>query len=154
MSMQSPTLLAPGEGDWYQFLAGRNRVLAGAKQTDGLLSIIEFEGPPGFGPPPHIHHREDEMFYVLEGSALFHCNGEDVTYEVGGFCYLPKGLVHRFELGPDGGRILQLTTPAQFEDMVADYGYPIAADEHPEPEDPDIPRLVEVCQRYGIELLL
>ncbi len=154
MSMQSPTLLGPEEGDLYQFLAARNRILAGGKQTEGTMTIIEFEAPPGFGPPPHIHHREDEAFYVLEGSALFHCDGDEVTYEAGGFCYLPKGLVHRFEMGPDGGRILQITTPSQFEEMVADYGYRIGREERPEPEEPDIPRLVEVCQRYGIDLLL
>ena len=154
MSMQTPTLHGPGEGDWYQFLAGRNRVLAGRKATDGAMSIIEFEAPPGFGPPPHIHRIEDEMFYVLEGSASFWCDNEEVTYEAGGFCWLPKGLPHRFEMGPEGGRILQITTPAQYEDMVADYGFPIAADEHPEPEPPDVARLVEVCQRYQIDLLL
>lgn len=158
MSMQTsprtPTLHGPGEGDWYQFLATRSRVLAGRAETQGVLTAIEFEAPPGFGPPPHIHHTEDEAFYVLEGSALFHCDGQEVTYTAGGFCWLPKGLVHRFEMGPGGGRILQLTTPAQFEDMVADYGYPIGPDEHPTPEPPDIPRLVEVCNRYDIELLL
>lgn len=159
MSMQTPsrtapTLVEPGGGDWYQFLAGRDRVLAGREETGGIMTVIEFEAPPGFGPPPHIHHREDEAFYVLEGSALFHCDGTEVTYTAGGFCWLPKGLVHRFEMGPEGGRILQITTPAQFEEMVAEYGYRIGADEHPEPEEPDVPRLVEVCSRYGIDLLL
>lgn len=153
MSMQ-PTLHAPGGGDWYQFLAARNRVLAGRKETGGVMSVIEFEAPAGFGPPPHIHRVEDELFYVLEGAATFWCDGSEATYTAGGFCYLPKGLPHRFEMGADGGRILQITTPAQFEEMVADYGFEIAADEHPEVGPPDVPRLVEVCRRFNIDLLL
>lgn len=154
MSLQTPTLHGPGEGEHINFLGNRNVVKAGAKETDGLLSIIEFEGAPGFGPPPHIHHREDEMFYVLDGSATFWCDGTEATYGPGGFCWLPKGLAHRFEMGPDGGRILQITTPAQFEDMIRDYGTSIGPDQPVDPEAPDVPRLVEVCRRYGIDLLL
>lgn len=153
MSMQTPTLLGPGEGQHVDFLGNRNVVKAGGEETDGLLTVIEFTAGPGFGPPPHIHGREDEMFYVLEGSATFWCDGEEATYGPGGFCWLPKGLAHRFEMGPEGGRILQLTSPAQFEDMITDYGTAIGADDDVVPAPPDVPRLVEVCRRYDIELL-
>lgn len=154
MSLQAPTLHGPGGGVHYDFLGNRTIVHAGGEETGGAMTVIEFEGPPGFGPPPHIHRREDELFYVLEGSATFHCDGREATFDVGGFCYLPRGLPHRFEMGPDGGRILQVTTPAQFERMVADYGRRIEGDEPATDTEVDVPRLVEVCQAYGIDLLL
>ncbi|MEE8600773.1 cupin domain-containing protein [Euzebya tangerina] len=152
--MQTPTLHGPGEGEHFNFLGNRNIVRAGGKETDGGMTVIEFTGAAGFGPPPHIHRREDEMFYVLEGTAEFWCDGTSATYEAGGFAFLPKGLPHRFECGAEGARILQITTPAQFEDMVADYGHRIGADEEVAPEAPDVPRLIEVCARYDIDLLL
>lgn len=85
---------------------------------------------------------------------MFHCDGAEVTYSAGGFVYLPKGLTHRFEMGPDGGRILQVTTPAQFDEMVADYGHRVGRTEPLTDAPPDIPRLVEVCKKYDIDLLL
>lgn len=58
---------------------------AGGTETDGVMSVVEFVGAPGFGPPPHVHHREDELFYALEGAATFWCDGTEVAYGRRGF---------------------------------------------------------------------
>lgn len=154
MSFQTPTLLPPGDGEHVWFLNHLMTVKAGGPETDGLMTIIEFTGPAGFGPPPHIHRVEDEMFYVLEGEVMFWCDGQTKTYGPGGFAYLPKGLPHRFEISADGpGRVLQMTSPAQFEDFIRAYGEPAGEVRLPDPSEPDVPRLIEVCKQFHIDIL-
>lgn len=154
MSMQTPTLLAPGEGDRWWFLNHVQNIKVAGKQSGNTMTVIEFEGPAGFGPPPHIHHREDEMFYVLEGEVEFWCDGSAVTYGPGGMTYLPKGLPHRFEVSKKGpARVLQITAPAQFDEFVKEFGEYLGDAPLPKPAEPDLARLVAVCKTYDIDIL-
>ena len=154
MSLQTPTLMAPGEGDRWWFLNHVQAIKVGRDQSDGVMTVIEFQAPPGFGPPPHIHHREDELFYVLEGNVTFWCDGESVAYGPGGMAYLPKGLPHRFEVSEHGeARVLQITAPAQFDEFVQEFGEYLGDADMPEAKEPDLARLVEVCRTYEIDIL-
>ncbi len=154
MSLQDPTLLAPGDGEHSWFLNNLFTLKAGGETTGGLITVMEFTGPAGWGPPPHVHHVEDEMFYVVEGEISFWCDGKSATYGPGGFAWLPKKLPHRFEIGADGpARVLQLTTPAQFEHFVRALGEPATEARLPEPTEPDVERLVRVCAEFNIDIL-
>lgn len=62
-------LLTPADGPHLWFLDTRMTVKAGADQTGGAFTLIEWSAPAGFGPPRHIHDREDEAFYILEESS-------------------------------------------------------------------------------------
>lgn len=141
-----------GESIW--FLGTRMTVKAGTNQTNGALTVIDCECPPGFAPPPHAHHLEDEMFYLLDGALEVSCADKSWRVEVGGFVFLPKGLPHRFEvLGGRPARLLQLTTPAQFERFAAEVGEPATRAGLPEPKAPDVEGLVAVANRYRIDIL-
>lgn len=154
MTLQTPHLLAPGEGSHYDFLSNCFTVKVGARETGGVLTAIEFTGPPGFAPPPHRHDIEDELFYVLEGEVAFWVGDEQVTTGPGGFVWAPKGIPHRFAISEDGpARVFQITSPPQFEDFVAAIGQPMARHELPEPTEPDVERLVEVAKEFQIEIL-
>lgn len=154
MSLQTPTLLAPGDGEHSWFLNNLFTLKAGGETTAGALTIFEWVGPPGFGPPPHVHRTEDEMFYVLEGMISFWCDGATETYGPGGFAYLPKRRPHRFRVGDDApARALQVTTPAQFEHFVRAFGEPATEARLPEPTEPDVERLVRVCAAFDIDVL-
>lgn len=155
MSLHTPTLLAPADGDRWWFLNHVQSIKVNGQQSDGVMTVIEFEAPPGFGPPPHIHHKEDELFYVLEGEVSFWCDGVSESYGPGGVAYLPKGLPHRFEVSASGGaRVLQITAPAQFDEFVKEFGEYLGEADLPEPTEPDIARLIEVCRRFDIEILV
>lgn len=141
-----------GEGIW--FLGTRMTVKAGDDQTGGAFTVIDCECPPGFAPPLHVHHLEDEAFYVLDGTLQVSCDTE--TWEVGqgSFVFLPKGKTHSFVVLGDGpARFLQVTAPAQFERFAAEVGVPATRPGLPDPATPDVERLLAAAARYRIDIL-
>lgn len=153
MSLE-PTLLGPGSGERHWFLNCLYTLKGGAEETGGVLTAYEALVHPRFGPPPHVHRIEDEMFYVVEGEVMFWCDGVSETHGPGGAAFLPKGLPHRFETGSAGAKMFQLTMPAQFERLVRSYGEPAQEARLPDPSEPDVPKLVELCAGLGIEILV
>jgi mannose-6-phosphate isomerase-like protein (cupin superfamily) len=77
-------------GDVYRFLAT-------GEDTDGKYALWEALVGPGGGPPPHVHSREEEGFYVLEGEITFTINGERVVATAGMFANMPVGTPHSFK---------------------------------------------------------
>lgn len=141
-------------GDAFWFLGTRMTVKAGDDQTGGAFTLIDCQCPPGFAPPAHVHHQEDEAFYLLGGSLQVSCGDETWQVEPGGFVFLPKGRPHRFVvLGEEGARLLQITAPAQFERFAADVGVPATGPGLPEPEAPDLQRLFAAAAAHHIEIL-
>lgn len=141
-------------GDAFWFLGTRMTVKAGDDQTGGAFTLIDCQCPPGFAPPAHVHHHEDEAFYLLGGSLQVSCGDETWQVEPGGFVFLPKGRPHRFVVvGEEGARLLQITAPAQFERFAADVGVPATGPGLPDPEAPDLPRLLAAAAAHNIEIL-
>jgi mannose-6-phosphate isomerase-like protein (cupin superfamily) len=121
----APYLLAPQEGEALWFLGNLVTLKATAATTGGGLTVAEFLNPAGFAPPLHRHAAEDEMFYILAGTASFRCAGREFLAGPGHFVLLPKGEAHTFLVGPDEPlRALQLTTPGGFEHFAAAVGTP------------------------------
>jgi quercetin dioxygenase-like cupin family protein len=141
-----------GEAHW--FTGSLVTVKATGEQTRGRLTVVEFVNPPGFAPPVHRHQAEDEMFYLLSGTAEFRCDGERFTAGPGDFVLLPVGLAHTFLVGPDEPlRTLQITTPAGFERFAAEAGTPAVERRLPDPSPIDPAALGHASARHGIELL-
>jgi len=67
------------------------------EETAGSFCVIELTAFPHNGPPPHVHHREDEPFYVLDGNFSFLLGDRTIEAGPGSFCRVPKGTVHRYE---------------------------------------------------------
>lgn len=88
-------------GDAIWFLGSLVTPKATGADTRGKVTVVEFVNPPGFAPPLHHHLEEDEMFYVLSGTAEFHCDGEVFHAGPGDFVLLPVGLAHTFIVGSD-----------------------------------------------------
>ena len=113
-----------GAGDAYTFLATRD-------DTDGNYSFVEALVLPGGGPPPHIHSREEEGFYVIEGELVFRAGGRRVIATPGTFLHAPRGVAHHFKNESDASaRMVFFFVPAgieaMFEKMAADPGNFIA----------------------------
>lgn len=149
-----PSVLRPEEGEAVWFLGSLVTVKAAGAQTRGRVTVVEFVNPPGFAPPLHRHRDEDEMFYILSGSAEFRCDGEVMRAAQGDFVHLPVGLPHSFIVGSNEPlRTLQITSPAGFEHFAAAVGQPAVQRSLPEPEPVDPAALGHAASRFGIEIL-
>ena len=99
---------------------GRHMIRITADQTGGALGCFESEVPPGEGPPPHVHEKEDEFIHVTAGRFAFWCAGARVELTAGGMIAIPRGAVHNFQnIGPDLGRLTVVVTPGGFEGFFA-----------------------------------
>jgi len=146
--------LAPSEGPATWFLDTLMTVKAGGEQTTNAFTLLEWMAPPGFGPPRHIHHTEDEAFYVLEGAMCVTCGDDSWEATAGSFVFLPRGIPHSFLVTSEMPiRGLQITAPAGFERFIAGVGRPAPALTLPPPTEPDIERLVAAAARFGHTIL-
>lgn len=146
--------VGPQDGPAVWFLNCLSILRAGAEHTAGAFGLVEQIAPVGAGSPYHVHRREDESFFVLEGELEFVSEGRRFTSGAGSFVFLPRNIPHGFRVvGDSPARFLILVNPAGFERFVTEVGEPAVRRELPEPSEPDVPRLVEVAARYGIEIL-
>jgi quercetin dioxygenase-like cupin family protein len=148
-------VLQAGEGKAYWVVGDRYTILASGEDTGGAFALIRAEVPPGGGPPPHVHRREDEAFYVLDGSLTFQADGRDLPASSGAWVTLPKGSLHTFKnTGTAAARMLILVSPSGLEKFFAEVGQEAAERTAvPPPVTPaDIDRLLAVAPRYGIEI--
>jgi mannose-6-phosphate isomerase-like protein (cupin superfamily) len=99
---------------------------------------------PGAGPPPHIHHREDESSYVIEGQYEFLIKGRIIRVEAGSLLYFPKGTLHAHRgVGEGVGRMLVTQTPGDlYERFFEVVGRPVEVEAGPSffEKQPDVRR--------------
>lgn len=101
-----------------------------------------------------MHRDEDELFYVLSGTAAFRCDGEELRAGPGDFVLLPVGLPHTFIVGPEEPlRVLQITAPSGFESFAAKVGEQARDRRLPDPRPADAARLTAIAARPGIDIL-
>lgn len=148
-----PYVRHDGDGEAFWFLGSLLTTKATGAETRTGLAVIESLNPAGFAPPLHRHRREDEMFYVLSGTAQFQCDGETLAAGPGDFVLLPVGLPHTFIVGPEPFRTLQITVPSGFEEFVAEVGEPAPERSLPEPGPIDPAVLGHVAARHHIDVL-
>ena len=143
---------AADEGDKYDFLSTLSIIKASGDATNNSLAVVEMRLPAGFAPPPHIHHNEDEAFYLISGQIDAQIGEQRFTAAQGAFLWLPRDVQHGFVVtGDEPCTMLTITTPSGFDRFVADVGSSTDQTTLPEPREPDVPRLVEIAGRYGIE---
>ena len=125
-------------------------------RTGGAYALFEVATRPGAGPPPHVHHREDESFYVLEGEYEFLLDGETLRVGVGSLLYFPKGTLHAHRgVGEGAGRMLLTQTPGGlYERFFEEVGRPMEGEAGPRlfEEQPDVESIVATAAKYGIEI--
>jgi len=144
----------PQEGPTYTVAGDLYRFLAEGRETGGNLFVFQATIPPGGGPPPHIHRREDECFYILKGQLTFYVIDENRSYqaEPGSFVHLPKGRLHRFANETDQpAEALIWTTPAGLDEFFRQAGH--ASDRALPPQPEDFERLLKLAPQFEIEIL-
>ncbi len=155
--MNKPTINTPPQGRTIAVVGDVYRFLATGDDTNGKYAIWEALVPPGGGPPPHVHSREQEGFYVLEGEITFTINGEKVVAKAGTFANMPVGTPHSFKNESDRpAKMLISVAPAGLERMFFEVGVPLAegATTALPPTKEEIEKLLAVAPGYGITILL
>ena len=137
-----------GPGDHYTFLVT-------GEETGGAYFAMEALVPPGGGPPPHIHTREDETFYVLEGEIEFLLGEETILAGPGDFVNVPRQTVHRFlNVGAETARLVLTFTPAGIDRWFAEIldaaPNEIRPEDVPDNVDEVAARYVATASAYGI----
>ena len=144
-----------GQGEARWWFAGLAEIKATAEDTGGLLTIVEVTEPPGAEAPLHVHHREDEAFWILEGSVTLYVGDAVIEASAGDYAFGPRDIPHRYTVGPEGCRMLFICTPGGFENLVREMSFPAGSRTLPPPSDeaPDFERVAAIARANGCELL-
>jgi quercetin dioxygenase-like cupin family protein len=148
-----PKVVADGGGTSVWALGVRVRVMVRAEETGGAYSVFEDVIPPGGGPPPHTHSRENETIYVVEGSLTAHLGDETHVVEAGTWVHMPVGVEHWFRNHTDRPTRMILTySPGGFEKWFLEVGTPVGdGDNAPPAHDPNaIRNAIAAAERYGV----
>ena len=152
-----PIIRIPQQGRTVSLVGDVYRFLATGEDTNCKYTLIEALVGPGGGPPPHVHSREEEGFYILEGEITFTINGERVVATAGMFANMPVGTPHSFKNESNKpAKMLVSVAPAGLEKMFMEIGAPLAegATAALLPTREDIEKLLAVAPKYGIEIML
>lgn len=134
-----------------RFLGLPTSVRAARETTNGAFGLIEsWSMPNGFASPYHVHHAEDEAFYVVEGTLAVLCGGKWIKAGPGTYAFGPREIPHGFKvIGESPARLLLLCSPGGFEGFVRELSVPIDLP----PAPPDMAKLIEVAAKYRIDIL-
>lgn len=150
----TPFALGPADGPAVWFLGTLMTVKATGDTTGQAFGLIEQILPAGFAPPPHVHHGEDEAFYILEGHLTFNCGQHVWDAPAGAFVFLPRDIVHGFRVeGDQPARLLQFNMPAGVEQLFVEAGEPAVERTLPPPGPPQIDKLLALIGRYNLEIV-
>ena len=140
--LPAPHLVTASSAPAINFLGRDINVLMGTDQTNGAYTLTRYQLDQGYGPPQHIHHAEDELFYLLSGSMFAICGDQRLTVEPGSAAFLPRGLPHAFIITEGPADLIQITNPAGWETFIAEVG-----------PSTDPAHIAEVSRRHNIEIL-
>jgi mannose-6-phosphate isomerase-like protein (cupin superfamily) len=151
-----PLAVSRDEGEarwWFGTLAV---IKTTAAETGGQLSIVDVTNPPGMEAPLHVHYRDDEGFWILEGSATIEVGDSTIEASAGDYLFGPRGIPHRYTVGDSGCRMLFIMVPGGLEDVIRATSEPAASLTLPPPpdEEPDMDALKAIVKEHGYELLV
>jgi quercetin dioxygenase-like cupin family protein len=150
-----PYRLASGEGladVWWK--TGRITVKAGPDETGNAFSQFVVDDPRGSGPPVHVHHNEDEAFYVLEGQVTMFVGGERIDLEAGDYCFGPRDVPHAYLVRSEHARFISTISPAGIEQLFVSLGTQVAGAEPPtDMVMPPMPEMARLFADHGAEIL-
>lgn len=121
------------------------------RAADGSLAIVEHPiKPRSLASPVHTHANEDEYSFVIEGRVGFQLDGEVTVAGPGAFVVKPRNVPHAFwNAGDEPARVLELISPAGFENFFVEYAAVFPKELPPKPED--IERFQEISAQYGLD---
>lgn len=151
MPTLTPISQQPGAGEHLWFFGGLTTIKAA---SDNVM-VTEQTAPRGSGSPLHVHHNEDEWFYVLEGELTIWVDGETHVAPAGSFVYGPRDIPHTFTVSSELARFLLVTEPGDFAGFVRTLAEPAPGPELPAGPltPPDMDLVMRTAAGYGLEIL-
>src|SRR5918995_6035775 len=148
----------PGEGEALWWIGMLATIKATAEQTGGQYTLVEILAPEGFASPLHVHHFEDEAFYILEGEMTFYVGDQTIKAQPGSFLFGPKDVPHAFNVDRGPARLLFVLSPAGLEGLIREMGEPARSlSIPPQPDEPpdeaEMEQMMAIAARYGAEIL-
>ena len=148
----------PGEGEAWWWLGMLATIKASSEQTGGKYSVVEILAPDGYGSVVHVHHREDEGFYILEGEMNFYVGDQMIKAHPGSYLFGPRDVPHAFTVESGPARLLFVFSPAGLEGLIREMGEPARSLTVPpqldeEPDEAERERIAAIGTRYGAEIL-
>ena len=122
-------------------------------ETGGSLGLADVAFNAGMATPLHVHHREDEAFYILDGQIRFRRGDAEFTSGPGEFVFGPREVPHCFKVLDGGARALILMTPAGLEEMFVEGGVPAHEGMVAPAMEYDMERVTALAVKYGWDVL-
>ena len=123
-------------------------IKADGESTGGAMAVVEATVPENHGPPLHIHSREDEMVYVIDGQFRIWHWDDQMEVSSGDVAFLPRNMRHSYQnIGSEAGRLLVAITPSGFE------GFFLKGSERNLSAPKDMEELQALAKEYGLEFL-
>src|SRR5216117_3823520 len=151
----NPIALRQDEGEALWFLGVLATIKASRETTEGRVAVIEHLAPQGAGSPLHVHHNEDEWFYVTEGELTFWIGGQLTDAPADSFVYGPRGIPHTLTVTSPEARFLLVTEPAGFEGFMRALAEPAQSLTLPPATSPppDHERIIAITPKTANEIL-
>ena len=152
---RTASVKARDEGEAYWILNEKSVFKMTSAETGGLFAMAEETILPGGGPPPHIHHAEDEYFYLLEGVLTFFVGGETFQAPAGTTVRAPRGIVHSFRNETATPvKFLVVVSPGGFENFFRRVGVPVVEGAPAPPVTEEaIGRIVDHAAEFQLEVV-
>jgi mannose-6-phosphate isomerase-like protein (cupin superfamily) len=146
--------LSPGTGEVLWFLDTRMIIKATASATNGQIGLVEALVPPGHSPPFHIHHADDEIFWIIEGHLTYRCGDETFPAAAGSYVRIPRGVPHTFVIeGDSNARYLILYAPGGAEQFFVELGRPAEGDGLPPRGPMDFELIARVSAKFNSQIV-
>jgi quercetin dioxygenase-like cupin family protein len=147
-----PLVVRGDEGEAHWFYGNLAVLKTTADDTARQLTIVEVTAPPGLELPLHVHRRDDEGFWILEGNVTFVVGGSTIRAHAGDYVFGPRDIPHRYTVGNNGCRMLFIMVPGGLEDLIRETGQPAPSRTVPPPSGPPDPAEMEQLNRRVAEL--
>jgi quercetin dioxygenase-like cupin family protein len=151
MNCAAASTSAQQDAFWWQ--GSLMTIKARAEDTGGALGLVEGSFYEGFGPPLHVHSREDEALYVLEGQIRFRQGDDEFVAGPGAWVWGPRGVPHAFKVESESARALVLVTPGGFEGMFEEGGVAAAESAAPPDQAYDPEAAIAISKKFGFDVV-
>jgi quercetin dioxygenase-like cupin family protein len=152
--MNGTTSKSSARPDTFWWGTGQMEIKARAEDTNGAVGVAEgrFVGK-GYGPPLHVHSREDEAIYVLEGRIRFHVGDDVFVAGPGAWVWQPRGVPQAFSLESKSARVLVVFSPGGMERMFEEGGVPVGESSEPPEQQAGPEDAAAFAKRFGFEVV-
>lgn len=158
MNTTSQTEAIYASTGYRRYQGGYFKVLIAPDATQGNMVLLEMALPKGAEPPPHIHTKEDESFYLQEGEIIFYIGDKTIHARPGDAVFAPRRVAHHFKIQSASAKFLNLITPGNLLYYFMEFSepetsvVPVVAQQGP-PSAADIEKMTaQLTTTYGIQL--